>query len=144
MKDGFRPAEIDINARFKPLRDVLVAVRSPRTIVDRFGRILAWILPEILPPRIQVCSRHGQIPIADTHTLQAQMLAATDVLGPSLAHNIEIHSGSSSWRYDPKYFADDQPDLLRGLLDFSPAWFMVGHVRCQSLLSPMFTDHSIE
>ncbi|KAI0073593.1 hypothetical protein K474DRAFT_1710551 [Panus rudis PR-1116 ss-1] len=31
-----------------------VRLQSPRMIADRYGRVMAWILPNVLPPRIQV------------------------------------------------------------------------------------------
>lgn len=46
--------ELRLAAEFPSLRQGRRSIHVPKTVVDRYGRILVWNLPGILPERIQV------------------------------------------------------------------------------------------
>ena len=48
--------EIELIEKWKPLHSSHVVVDTPRVIADCNGVLIAWILPSILPPRLQVGS----------------------------------------------------------------------------------------
>ena len=54
ITDGSQAKERDIAQKFPSVKDELRSVHSPTTVTDCFGRIIAWLLPDILPGRIQV------------------------------------------------------------------------------------------
>ncbi|KAI0074723.1 hypothetical protein K474DRAFT_1709604 [Panus rudis PR-1116 ss-1] len=73
---------------------------------------MAWILPNVLPPRIQVA-----------------LFDAAKLCEPWLArkYNKYIHHSSPPWRADPQYFRTGLPDLAPGVIDVSTGWYMTGH-----------------
>ncbi|KAG2740821.1 hypothetical protein P692DRAFT_201796918 [Suillus brevipes Sb2] len=81
----------------------------PATIIDASGAIIAWYLPDAL-----------------TNATQKEMLAASEFLGPSLTKSVKA---DSNWQTNPEWFKDSSDDvgLTPGCLNFSPAWFQLGH-----------------
>ncbi|KAK7696325.1 hypothetical protein QCA50_000979 [Cerrena zonata] len=105
LRSGMSKGEDDILANFPPYDSEPRAITSPRTIVDCNGRIMAWVLPNVLPKRIQ-----------------RAMGKSTSKLGAALHRKMSEKRGHT-WRCNPQWFGEHMP---RGVMDVSPAWFMVG------------------
>ena len=45
--------ELSLERKFAPVTPGIHSIRKPTTVIDRSGRILAWILPDLLPSAIQ-------------------------------------------------------------------------------------------
>lgn len=54
ISDGMQTKELHIERDFPMVSVEVRSVYSPMTVTDKFGRILLWALPDILPTRIQV------------------------------------------------------------------------------------------
>ncbi|KAK7696209.1 hypothetical protein QCA50_000862 [Cerrena zonata] len=106
---GMQPKESNLAHEFPSCRSGIRAVRGPRTVVDKYGRIVMWILPDILPPRIQLAMRNGG------------MMMSSDFKTPSSSQQT-----GGSWRYDPSLFSEMNDGLPPGVLNISAAWFMNG------------------
>ncbi|KAK7676096.1 hypothetical protein QCA50_020936 [Cerrena zonata] len=95
-------------ASFPPWASEIVKVQSCRTAVDCNGRILAWMLPRILPRR-----------------LQDQLTHATIIIKEALHQNrVNQARKSESWRASKYLFKP--VNGIAGLINMSPAWFMQG------------------
>ena len=54
ITDGSQPKERSLAAEFPSIRAELRSVKRPTTVTDCYGRIVSWLLPNLLPDRIQV------------------------------------------------------------------------------------------
>lgn len=52
--DGMQAKERKLQEDFPGIRSSVRTLTRPTTIVDKFGRILMWCLPDLLPLRLQV------------------------------------------------------------------------------------------
>ncbi|TCD60065.1 hypothetical protein EIP91_010791, partial [Steccherinum ochraceum] len=101
---------------------------SPATVVDCHGRILVWLVPNAF--------EKDQSELYDAaHCLE-------DWLDPP-------DDGSGSWRSHADHFGgyNDAKDVASGVMNFSPAWFQVGHewsVTAKPYSSPIFRDHAYD
>ncbi|KAK7685819.1 hypothetical protein QCA50_011165 [Cerrena zonata] len=107
---GMGQKERKLAQTFKRWRDDLTTIVSPQTVVDNQGRIIVWALPDLLSPRIQNILEEGT-------KLQREFLEAELAKG---------HEGDS-WRWNKSLFRKGAPGDINGVLNFSPAWFMLGH-----------------
>lgn len=64
--------EAAIRERWSPTDRGALCIDTPRTIVDRSGIIMAWILPGVLLPRFQVCTVHCVISHVDLQGWHAE------------------------------------------------------------------------
>ncbi|KAK7681501.1 hypothetical protein QCA50_015233 [Cerrena zonata] len=85
------------------------SISSARTVVDCYGRIMTWILPDILPVR-----------------MQEMLYNATVDINNDLAGGPDVKNPGCSWRLDPSLFTRTSDNDPIGVLNFSPAWFMNG------------------
>ncbi|KAK7680020.1 hypothetical protein QCA50_016966 [Cerrena zonata] len=102
--------EAMLREKWGPVDRGTLRVDKPRTIVDRAGRIMVWILPEVLLP-----------------TFQAELHAATKDLDAHIASNLRNSINSTSWRSSRKLFGEDTAYIRSGFINISPGWYMPGH-----------------
>lgn len=57
ISDGMQPKELRIAMQFPPVAAELRSIAHPTTVSDKYGRIILWALPNILPKRCQVRRR---------------------------------------------------------------------------------------
>ncbi|KAK7685252.1 hypothetical protein QCA50_011615 [Cerrena zonata] len=79
-------------------------------VVDCFGRIMAWVMPSLLSERLQGILCNGA-------ALQKSWLES------EVARKRE----GDPWQWREELFKSPKADSLRGVFNFSPAWFMAGH-----------------
>ncbi|KAK7676827.1 hypothetical protein QCA50_020233 [Cerrena zonata] len=84
-------------------------IDTPRTVVDRKGIIMTWILPEVIPQKYQ-----------------EEVYLATKSLEGTLASNLRSARDSTSWRSSPGLFNPDSDYIRSGFANLSPAWYMSG------------------
>ncbi|KAK7680045.1 hypothetical protein QCA50_016991 [Cerrena zonata] len=101
--------EVRLQKDFPSVRRNMRLVHSPRTVVDKYGRIIAWLLPGILPQRLQL--------------LIAQ---CAELIAPEMGKQLRQSSHTKSWRSSEEMFTTIEGELPPGLLNFSAAWFMLG------------------
>jgi hypothetical protein len=87
-------------------------ITDPAVIVDIFGRILTWNLPEVL-----------------SAGMQELMWNDCQVIAPMLLSNLPKTGGqrTPSWRFDHFRTANEWTRLQPGIATFSPAWFAQGN-----------------
>ena len=51
---GLQTTELGIEHDFPPVTPGIHSITKPSTIVDSAGRILCWILPDLLPSKLEV------------------------------------------------------------------------------------------
>ncbi|KAG1721091.1 uncharacterized protein EDB91DRAFT_1256679 [Suillus paluster] len=90
-------------------------VDIPTTVLDATSAIIAWYLPDAL-----------------TETTQKEILAASDLLSPSLAKSVKV---DGSWQTNQDWFkpSSENDGISPGCINLSPAWFQQGH---KNLLDP--------
>lgn len=54
IRNGMTAVETILEGRFPCYDSETRGITTPRTVVDKYGRILTWVLPNVLPKRIQV------------------------------------------------------------------------------------------
>ncbi|THH19358.1 hypothetical protein EUX98_g8788, partial [Antrodiella citrinella] len=110
--------ESDLRRRFPPIlpgnRATYIS-NNPVTIVDCFGRIIGWVVPNVL-------SRDQQI----------KMVNAAKCLSSNIRTNYARHAmgpKASSWRGNHSYFKNPAHCTLihPGYVNFSPGWYEAGH-----------------
>ena len=87
-------------------------ITHPAVIIDVFGRILTWHLPEVLSAGIQ-----------------QSVWNDCQVIAPILSSNLLKTGGqrTPSWRLDHFRTANEWTLLQPGIATFSPAWFAQGN-----------------
>ncbi|KAG1721630.1 uncharacterized protein EDB91DRAFT_1088394 [Suillus paluster] len=84
-------------------------VDIPATVLDATGTIIVWYLPDAL-----------------METTQKEILAASELLSPSLAKSVKV---DGSWRTNQDWFKPslENDGISPGCINLSPAWFQQGH-----------------
>ena len=54
INGGFQIKELELEQQFAPVAPGIHAITRPTTVVDNAGRIVCWILPDVLPKCLQV------------------------------------------------------------------------------------------
>ncbi|KAG1733104.1 hypothetical protein EDB19DRAFT_1911684 [Suillus lakei] len=95
--------------RCPPGHEDIQFIKTPTTILDVSGAIIAWYLPDAL-----------------TDATQKEIWAASDLLAPSLEKSIKV---DSNWQTDQEWFNQslENVELTPGCITLSPAWFQQGH-----------------
>jgi hypothetical protein len=116
-------------------------INDPAVILDSWGRILAWHLPDVLSSgRVVSCVLFKAHTIS--YTFQEEVNLATEgIEGPmkDIQHAAEVKAsrsktGKINWRLDPDYFrAPEIPRFTPGSINFSGGWFAQGHEVRRSL-----------
>ncbi|KDQ56933.1 hypothetical protein JAAARDRAFT_194130 [Jaapia argillacea MUCL 33604] len=107
--------EEEMEALFPPLfTGDLPICKDPFVIVDSTGMVLMWQLPSLL-----------------CWSRQMAMFCAALSLNPLMrtSGKPQVPGKCGSWRNDPAYFKapSGQYKVTPGVLNFSPAWFQLGH-----------------
>ena len=127
---GLSRKEKRICEEFASWAQSMKSVSKPRTVVDCYSRIIAWILPSVLPQRTQVriLDLHRSILAYSVEELQDNLTSAVQLLDAALKSELAKGQAKRSvpWRYRADLFKDSSHGGLRGLLNLSPAWFMAG------------------
>ncbi|KAG2039583.1 hypothetical protein BDR03DRAFT_1008902 [Suillus americanus] len=84
-------------------------INIPATILDAFGAIMAWYLPDTL-----------------TDATQKEIWAATDLLAPMLEKSVKL---DGIWHTNQEWFTPSSENdvLTPGCINLSLAWFQQGH-----------------
>lgn len=134
LGEGHSPKERKLAEEFQSWAASLKSITKPRTVVDTFGRVIAWILPEILPQRLQVSQVRLSLHTALTsHDIFKKMLYDQSAnLGPELRSELMRARDKQSvpWRHRSELFESKEEGIPIGLLNLSPAWFMAGWQVC--------------
>ncbi|KAK7680151.1 hypothetical protein QCA50_004714 [Cerrena zonata] len=109
ISGGMQRKEISLARDFPGVRSGIRAVLNPRTVIDVYGRIIVWILPSILPKRIQ----------------DIYQKCAGEIAG-EMQNELAAHRQSRSWRFLSTLFSQVNDSIPPGLINFSAAWFMLG------------------
>lgn len=115
--------------QFGPLDpNVSTRIQSPRTIVDRYGRILAWVVPSAFDTEQQVSTSIKCTMRTLTSFNQHRLYMA----GQNLNDFICPPKEGTSWRTQPTSFLPKVPEneVVSGTLNISPAWYPSGHEVC--------------
>lgn len=129
-----------------PLHSTDLQVYTPRAFADPKGRIIAWVLPSIIPSKIRVaiCS-FITMAVIRLPLIQTRLLYGVKLLEKSMVSNLASATSDrkKSWRTDQRYFRlerdCDAETVRNGLINCSPAWFMAGHsVSCFTLEIPHY------
>ncbi|KAG1738815.1 uncharacterized protein EDB91DRAFT_1082537, partial [Suillus paluster] len=101
--------EVRLLERCPPGHEGTKLVDIPATVLDATSAIIAWYLPDAL-----------------TETTQKEILAASDLLSPSLAKSVKV---DGSWRTNQDWFKPslENDGISPGCINLSPAWFQQGH-----------------
>ena len=122
---GFQKKELAIEEMFPPIAPGIRSVRKPTTVIDKHGRIIAWILPDLLPSAIQVgvvVSSNNTL----TNGLQVELQYCARILQEYFTITPRGEHQAKTWRYEKKLFAELRNTLPVGILNFSAGWFMAG------------------
>ncbi|KAK7680056.1 hypothetical protein QCA50_017002 [Cerrena zonata] len=106
---GMQQKEDTLANEFPSISTDIRNVRSARTVVDRYGRILMWILPGVLPTRL--------------HDMMQRCTAYLEDELSSVPRGIE---SAGSWRFEESLWSYWSESVKTGLMNFSAAWFMNG------------------
>lgn len=134
LGDGHSKKEQRISQEYESWAASTKSIVTPRTVVDQFGRIIAWVLPGILPERLQVdttlCLYHSNL--MSILFVKNSFYEKSTRLAPELRAELARAQGKEtfSWRYRQEYFSHGDQDQPQGLLNLSPAWFMAGWQVC--------------
>lgn len=124
ISDGMQDKEQKLAKDFPSIRQEMRSVHSPRTVTDKYGRIIVWILPNILPIRIQV--RLLSLRRSSSQHLQALLEECTGEIAQDMSRTLAANACSKSWRFARQYFRKLTNSFPPGILNFSAAWFMLG------------------
>lgn len=108
-----------LQSKFEPLPDKTVTLR-PRTVADRHGQLLLWYLPGIFTAKRRVCYE-----VLDCSAFSHEQNSMFDDL--KFLESALKCSPSGNWRTGPEFFSPIPGGLKAGVVNFSPAWFELGH-----------------
>jgi len=120
----------------------------PALILDHWGRIMSWFLPDIISSgRVVRCmlflrNEHGY----DLGWMQEEVNICTEFIGDLLGNSYASalakakNDQNVNWRWDPScYSAPENPQFFPGSVDFSPGWFAQGREVIAVVFSPLPT-----
>ncbi len=99
-------------------------ITIPTVIVDCKGKILAWYLPNIIPPH-RIVSWYSKIPWVSNIYCQDDLNEASKLLETSFL-KVKQKPKDPRWRNHGRY-AVEGCDLGSGSITFSSGWFSQGH-----------------
>lgn len=137
---GNSAKEEALRNEWEPKHRGTMRIRRAATVVDLQGRIIGWVLPEILPLYYQVwgIANDSCLIVYSSYIKpsQNQLHTAVKAIEADLRQRLAKATPQDSWRLSADWFGESSSYISSGLFNISAGWYPPGRTVSRYLFPP--------